>query len=118
MVILGVGDGLDAGAALVVDDRPVAVEAQERLDRVPRSRAFPWGAVDAVLQESGLRERDVDLIAVAGRFALRGCPALVALPLASGTEPVAAVPADALRVHREARLDAMVMRPWVVRALD
>jgi predicted NodU family carbamoyl transferase len=35
---------------------------------VPRSRIFPWSAIDAVLRHAGLRERDVDVVAVAGRF--------------------------------------------------
>lgn len=68
MVILGVGDGIDAGAALVIDDQVVAVEPQERHDRSPRSRAFPWAAIAEVLEEAGLRNRHVDAIAVAGRF--------------------------------------------------
>jgi len=68
MIIVGVSDGIDAGAALVVDDEVVAVESQQTWDRVPRSRAFPWAAIDAVLAEGGLQPRDVDLIAVAGRF--------------------------------------------------
>lgn len=68
MVILGVGDGIDAGAALVIDDAVVAVEPQERHDRSPRSRAFPWAAIAEVLEEAGLKNRHVDEIAVAGRF--------------------------------------------------
>ena len=50
MVILGVADGLDASAALVVDSALVAVSAQERHDQVPRSRAFPWAAIDDVIE--------------------------------------------------------------------
>ncbi len=68
MVILGLADGPDAGAALVVDDRVVALEEQERHDQVPRSRAFPWQAIHAVLRGAGLTAADVDLVAVAGRF--------------------------------------------------
>lgn len=68
MVILGVADGIDAGASLIIDDEPVAAEVQERHDRARRSRAFPWSAIDEVLDEAGLRARHVDEIAVAGRF--------------------------------------------------
>ncbi|MBT3219518.1 MAG: hypothetical protein HN348_10535 [Proteobacteria bacterium] len=68
MVILGIGDGVDAGAALVVDSELVAVAYQERHDQVSRSRSFPWAAVEEVLEEAGIRNRDVDLITVAGRF--------------------------------------------------
>lgn len=68
MLILGVSDSHDAGAALVIDDRVVSCELQERCDRQPRSRAFPWGAADVVLEQAGVRPADVDLIAVAGRY--------------------------------------------------
>ncbi len=68
MVILGIADGPDSGAALVVDDRVVGTEEQERHDQRPRSRAFPELAVDGVLRQAGLRPRDVNLIGVAGRF--------------------------------------------------
>ena len=52
MYILGVADGLDAGAALVRDDQLVAVAHQARLDRTPRSRAFPWDAIEEVLRSA------------------------------------------------------------------
>lgn len=68
MVILGLADGQDAGAAVVVDDRLVAAVEQERLDRVPHSRAFPWEAAEEALAEAGLTPADVDQVAVAGRF--------------------------------------------------
>jgi predicted NodU family carbamoyl transferase len=68
VVILGLADGLDAGASLIIDDRTVAIEPQERHDRQPRSRAFPWAAIEEVLEEAGLRNRHVDVVALAGRF--------------------------------------------------
>jgi carbamoyltransferase len=68
VVILGISDSLDTGACLVVDDRPVALEHEARHDRQPRSRRFPWRATESVLMQAGLSARDVDLIAVAGRF--------------------------------------------------
>lgn len=68
MVILGLGDGVDAGAALVIDDALVAVELQEHHDRVPRSRAFPWSAAEEVLDEAGIKPRHVDEVAIAGQF--------------------------------------------------
>jgi carbamoyltransferase len=80
MVILGLSDGPDAGAALVIDDELVAYEPQERHDRVPRSMAFPWGAIEEVLEEAGIKARHVDEVAVGGRFTppffLRRHPAL------------------------------------------
>jgi predicted NodU family carbamoyl transferase len=66
--ILGVSDGIDAGAALAVDDRLVAAEAQSSFDGSARSRAFPWDAVADVLRRTGTRPEQVDVIAVAGLF--------------------------------------------------
>lgn len=68
MNILGLADGTDAGAAVLVDDQLVAVVEQERLDRKPHSRAFPWDAARAALEEVGLQPKDVDIVAIAGRF--------------------------------------------------
>ena len=80
MYILGVADGLDAGAALVRDDQLVAVAHQARLDRTARSRAFPWKAIDEVLRIGGIDAGEVDRVAVAGKFtpplALRRDPRL------------------------------------------
>lgn len=66
MIILGVADGPDASAALVVNGALVAAVAQERIDRERHSRAFPSGAIDAVLDVAGLRARDVDRVVFGG----------------------------------------------------
>ena len=64
MVVLGIADNHDSGAAVIVDGRLVAAVNQERIDRKKLSGAFPWGAIDAALARAGLVERDVDRIAV------------------------------------------------------
>ncbi|NCG19209.1 MAG: hypothetical protein GWP91_09375 [Rhodobacterales bacterium] len=80
MVILGIADGLDTGAALVVDDQLVAVAHQGRIESQQLTRTFPWEAMDTVLAQAGLRPRDVDLITFAGRitppFVIRRHPSL------------------------------------------
>ncbi|MCB9675445.1 MAG: hypothetical protein H6737_10040 [Alphaproteobacteria bacterium] len=68
MNVLGIGDGPDAGAALAIDDRIVAAEPQAAFDNAPRSRAFPWDAIDDVLRRHRVEPGDVQEIAVAGRF--------------------------------------------------
>ncbi|MEZ4320232.1 MAG: hypothetical protein R3F61_22325 [Myxococcota bacterium] len=68
MNVLGIGDGPDASAALAIDDRIVACESQASFDGAPRSRAFPWDAADDVLRRHHLDPRDIQEIAVAGRF--------------------------------------------------
>ena len=49
MLILGLADNHDAGAALVEDGRLGAACGQERFDRIKNSGAFPTAAIDAVL---------------------------------------------------------------------
>ncbi|MCB9765326.1 MAG: hypothetical protein H6739_36465 [Alphaproteobacteria bacterium] len=68
MLILGLADNHDAGAALVQDGRLVAACGQERVDRVKNSGAFPWGAIDAVLDQVGARYRDVDRVVFGTAF--------------------------------------------------
>ena len=68
MVILGVADGLDAGAALVVDNRVRAAASEASFDRRPRSQAFPWQSIQAVLSATHTQPEEVGLVAVAGRF--------------------------------------------------
>lgn len=68
MLILGLADNHDAGAALVQDGRLVAACGQERIDRAKNSGAFPWGAIDAVLDQVGARARDVDRVVFGTSF--------------------------------------------------
>ena len=62
MLILGVADNHDSGAALVGDSSLLAACSQERIDRVKCSGAFPWGAIDAVLDKAGVKAREVDRV--------------------------------------------------------
>ena len=48
-VVLGVWDGHDAGAALVVDGKVVAAISEERVTRHKRQGGWPTLAIDAVL---------------------------------------------------------------------
>ena len=79
MIILGIADNHDSGAAVVIDGRLVSAVNQERIDRTKHSGAFPWGAIDEALSIAGVRERDVDRIVVGTAFtpsaALRAMPA-------------------------------------------
>lgn len=79
MLILGVADNHDSGAALLADGHLVAACSQERIDRVKCSGAFPWGAIDAVLDRAGVRAREVDRVVFGTSFtpswALRRFPA-------------------------------------------
>lgn len=67
-VVLGVWDGHDAGAALVVDGKVVAAISEERLTRHKRQGGWPTLAIDAVLQQAGVAPQRVGAVAVAGRY--------------------------------------------------
>jgi carbamoyltransferase len=79
MIVLGVADNHDSGAAICIDGRLIAAINQERIDRRKGSGAFPWGAIDAVLDAAELKPRDVDRIVFGSGFTpstlLRAFPA-------------------------------------------
>lgn len=68
MLTLGLTDNHDASAAIVRDGQLIAACGQERIDRIKNSGAFPWGAMDAVLDATGSRYRDVDQIVIGSAF--------------------------------------------------
>lgn len=72
MVVLGVADNHDAGAALVVGGEVVAAVGQERLDRIKNSGAFPTQAIDACLHLGGITPQDIDKIAIGTTFTPAG----------------------------------------------
>jgi len=78
MIILGIADNHDSGAAIVADGELIAAVNQERIDRHKHSGAFPKGAIDATLDAAGLRASDVDRVVVGSAFtpsaALRAMP--------------------------------------------
>ncbi len=62
MLILGLSDNHDAGAAVVKDGELLAACGQERIDRQKNSGAFPWQAIDTVLAQVGACPADVDRV--------------------------------------------------------
>jgi carbamoyltransferase len=64
-VILGINAfHAGAAAAVVVDGKPVAAIAEERLNRVKYYAAFPKRSIQRCLDMAGLRFRDIDAVAV------------------------------------------------------
>lgn len=64
-VILGINsEHAGASAALVIDGRPVAAIAEERLNRVKYYAGFPRLAARRVLDMAGLRPQDIDCVAI------------------------------------------------------
>lgn len=68
MLILGVSEGPEGGAAVVVDDRVVAVVDQATTEGTDVARGFPWEAADKALALAGATRADVDEVMVAGKF--------------------------------------------------
>jgi carbamoyltransferase len=68
MRILGIGDHVVSGAAVVEDGRLVAAINEERLVRRKMVMGFPWESIEAVMKLAGLGPRDVDAVAVASQW--------------------------------------------------
>jgi len=68
VIVLGINDNHDSGAALCIDGALVAAVGQERIDRTKNSGAFPWDAIDEVLHIAGVRKRDIDRVAFGSHF--------------------------------------------------
>jgi len=58
--------GMDAAATLICDGEVVAAVSQERFDRVKKSGAFPFAAMDYCLNAAGLKPEHLD--AICGNF--------------------------------------------------
>jgi carbamoyltransferase len=69
--VLGITDGDDAGAALVVGGRLVAAVNEERLNRLKMSIGFPRLAIQEVLRLGGVAPGEVDHVAMAALSEVR-----------------------------------------------
>ena len=78
MIVLGIADNHDSGAAVVIDGQLVSAVNQERIDRVKNSGAFPLGAIDSALDIAGIRH---EMSTVSSSVpALRHRPSFVPFP--------------------------------------
>jgi carbamoyltransferase len=66
MRILGIHDGHNAAAALVVDGRVVAAVQEERFTREKNWSGFPVQSIAWVLRHAGLEARELDAVAMNG----------------------------------------------------
>ena len=62
MVILGVCNANDSGAALIINGEIKSVANEERFTRKKLTRAFPVNSIEYVLKSQGLTVNDVDYI--------------------------------------------------------
>src|SRR3989338_5679965 len=75
MIVLGIHDGHNAGAALVKDGRVVSAISEERLTNIKNYSGAPLLSIKEVYRQSGLPPADSDLISV-------GCLVRVGSPYA------------------------------------
>lgn len=68
MIVLGIADNHDSGAAVMIHNGLVSAVNQERVDRVKSSAAFPWGAIDAALDAADVSAREVDRVVIGTGF--------------------------------------------------
>jgi len=66
LLVLGISDTIDSGAALVQDGRIIAAVNEERLTRRKFHTGFPFLSIPEVLRVAGVPPRDVDRCAYAG----------------------------------------------------
>ena len=65
MNILGIGDSISSGAALIVDGQIAAAVNEERLNRQKMCMGFPRSSVDEVTRIADTAPGDIDAVAVA-----------------------------------------------------
>ena len=63
MVVLGIWDGHDSGASLIVDGRIVAAVNEERLSRRKLEIRFPISSIRCCMEIGGATPSDVDIVA-------------------------------------------------------
>ncbi len=66
MIVLGVHDGHDAGAALFQDGKVILCSSEERRRNVKNYAGVPEQSLKALFDRSGLSPKDVDLVALSG----------------------------------------------------
>lgn len=64
MLILGINDGHNSGAALIKDGRVAAAISEERLKNIKNYSGVPELAIKEVFEISGLSPQDIDAIAI------------------------------------------------------
>lgn len=82
MKVLGIHEGHDASASLVVDGEIICDVAEERLSRVKNDSGFPTLAIKECLKRGDITSSDLDILAFASnkvlsRHAISRFPALV-----------------------------------------
>ncbi|MBF0435199.1 MAG: carbamoyltransferase [Magnetococcales bacterium] len=65
MIVLGVNEGHNAGAALLVDGKLVAAISEDRPTRQTTRSGFPFQAIEGCLALAGITKKEIDHLAIA-----------------------------------------------------
>ena len=68
MIILGIHDSHDSGAAIIKDGEIIAAVNEERLNRIKLCWGFPEKAIKEVMRISDIKKHEIDHIAVATKY--------------------------------------------------
>ena len=66
MIVLGIHDGHDAGACLIINGKVVAISSEERRLNKKNFTGVPSLSIEAVLKMGGVHAAEVKLIAISG----------------------------------------------------
>ena len=64
MIILGIHDGHNASAALIINGELKCAIAEERLSRVKHHYGFPAKSIDTLLKYCNIKSSEIDYIAM------------------------------------------------------
>ena len=64
MIILGIHDGHNASAALIINGELKCSVAEERLSRQKNHYGFPENAIKCVIEQAGIKFKDIDRVAM------------------------------------------------------
>ena len=65
MIILGIHDGHNSSAALIINGKLKCAVAEERFSRDKHQYGFPSKSVEVVLNQCGITKKDIDKVAMA-----------------------------------------------------
>jgi len=66
LIILGIADSHEAHACVVKSGRIVSAAVEERFSRIKTDCGYPSRAIEKVIEESGIKANEIDLVVMAG----------------------------------------------------
>ena len=66
LIILGICDSIESHACLVKNGKLIAAISEERMSRIKADAGYPKKSIDRVLEISGIKPNQIDIIAIAG----------------------------------------------------